>query len=159
MDISHKVQDNHAIINRYKEANNSEWPREYGWILLRMENKIDIRGQWKEGTGWKRQLSLAPIDPLVLLEIRILQWLLPVARWWRDKDNNLSTKPLTQSVPCLQDVQGQRWRPRKWPTSDCSKLRPIPWAKINPCHYLWYCYACKWEPNITVLWAALPSSQ
>jgi hypothetical protein len=28
---------------------------------------------------------------------------------WRDEDSIISTKPLTQNVSCLQDVQEQRW--------------------------------------------------
>ena len=43
--------------------------------------------------------------------IWILKWLLPVARQdsqWKDKDSNPPTKPLTQNVSCLQNVQAQR---------------------------------------------------
>jgi hypothetical protein len=45
-------------------------------------------------------------------------------------------------------------RLREWPTKGWPNLRPIPWARTNPCHYQWLCYACRQEPNVTVFWEA-----
>jgi hypothetical protein len=47
-----EVQDSHAIINSPKEAKNQEGPKRRKLNLSQLANKIDIRGRWKEGTGW-----------------------------------------------------------------------------------------------------------
>jgi hypothetical protein len=50
VDISHKEQDTHATIHRPSEGS-----REDAWIVLRSENKIDMGGRWREGSGWERR--------------------------------------------------------------------------------------------------------
>jgi hypothetical protein len=37
-----------------KKLCNKEGPKKDAWISLRRENKIDIRGEWTEGTEWQK---------------------------------------------------------------------------------------------------------
>lgn len=39
----------------------------------------------------------------------------------------------------------QRWR--EWPTNDCPKLRPTPWARINPWLSMIFCYTFEAPPS------------
>jgi len=53
MDISHKIQDTHAILHRPKRTNKKKGTSEESWISLRRGNKIVTRGRWKERAVWR----------------------------------------------------------------------------------------------------------
>jgi hypothetical protein len=41
-----------------KKPYSKEDPREDAFIFLRIGNKIDVRGEWRQGTGWKWRLGV-----------------------------------------------------------------------------------------------------
>ena len=51
MDVSHKVQDNHTMINRHKEAKSHGWPKGRWWNISQ-KGKQDRNWRLWEGENW-----------------------------------------------------------------------------------------------------------
>ena len=55
VDIRHKIQDNHATIQRAKEDKKQGEYKRGCLNITQKRKKIDIRGRWREGTGWEKE--------------------------------------------------------------------------------------------------------
>jgi hypothetical protein len=79
---------------------------------------------------------------------------------WRDEDINPPTKLLAPNLPCLKKCKEKDGsEPEKVTNKYWTQLENHPRSKHQSLTLLIiFCYACRQEPSVTVLYEAVPST-
>lgn len=109
-------------VDQVQGEQGSKWKSaaEVGWGLSCLYN---VPESWRWGGRGPRE------SMETTLRIWHLKWPLPVSRQDSQR-RDPPTKPLTQDVSCLQNMQGLGWS--RDGGNDWPRLSPIPWAGTNP---------------------------